>query len=160
MPSFANLDALITDLKQVQRKHKGASKKALKKAGAAIQKDAQKLFGTYQEGWPDLAEATQEKRAKAGYPADEPLLVTGALRDAMTVKVEPDGQSVFIGMEEGVTVTTFDGKEIDAAKLMAVHEYGTIDGRVPARPVFGVIEHRIDPYVETARDAIVKELKL
>lgn len=154
---FKNLAALIADLKGVQKKYKRTVKATVKATGKAIQKDAKALFGTYQEGWAPLAESTQAARAKAGHTPNDPLLVTGALRDAMTVKVDEDGMGVFVGMEAGTAVP---GARVDAAVLMGVHEYGSTNGRIAARPVFGIIANRIDAHAKAAEDKILKGLDL
>jgi hypothetical protein len=121
MKAFDNLGALIADLKGVKAKHKREVKKTLKKTGEALKKEAQAMFGTYQDGWQQLAEATRDHRVAYGYPADDPLLVTGALRDAVKVIVDPGGESIFVGMEPGQMITGMTGKVHDAAETMGVH---------------------------------------
>jgi hypothetical protein len=160
MPEFKSIAELIKDLKSVRKNYKREVKKALGKAGKTVQKDAKALFGTYQDGWAPLKEITKEQRVAHGYPADEPLLVTGGLRDAVKIIVEQDGAAVFVGVDVGQTITGMDGKVHDAAEIMGVHEYGSTNGKVPARPIFGIIENRIEATLKAAEDSILKGLKL
>ena len=47
---------------------------------------AKEAIGTYKFGWPELAESTQRDRVAQGYPADEPLLRTGAMANSISHK--------------------------------------------------------------------------
>ena len=51
-----------------------------------VAKAAKTVIGTYTYGWPQLAQSTQEDRASKGYPANEPLLRTGQMRDSIAHK--------------------------------------------------------------------------
>jgi len=85
--------------------------------------DIREKFGHQQEGWPDLAESTQQDRARQGYPADEPLLREGTLRDAY--EVWRDGPDVVVGVRP----------ESDQAVIAEAQEFGT--ATIPPRPVLG-----------------------
>lgn len=50
---------------------------------------AKEVVGTYAYGWPQLADRTQEDRVALGFPANEPLLRTGGLRDSIEHRAEP-----------------------------------------------------------------------
>lgn len=52
----------------------------VKDLGDGVARAAKSKLGTYQPGWAPLAPLTMDLREKGGYPRDEPLLVTGALR--------------------------------------------------------------------------------
>ncbi len=56
--------------------------------GEGVARTAKSKLGEYQAGWAPLADSTKATRAEAGYPADEPLLVTGTLRSSIQVTVE------------------------------------------------------------------------
>jgi hypothetical protein len=56
---------------------------ALEEGAKIIEEEAKRVVGTYDYGWPELAESTQADRVRQGYAADEPLLRTGALRDSI-----------------------------------------------------------------------------
>jgi hypothetical protein len=62
-----------------------AREAAVVKGCQIFQKEAKAVIGTYKEGynWPQLAPATQEDRVSKGFPANEPLLRTGSLRESI-----------------------------------------------------------------------------
>lgn len=95
----------------------------LELTGDDILADVRATFGHQQEGWPDLAESTQADRARQGYPADEPLLREGTLRDAY--EVWRDGPDVVVGVRP----------ESDQAVIAEAQEFGT--ATIPPRPVLG-----------------------
>ncbi len=85
--------------------------------------DIREKFGHQQPGWDDLAESTQADRVRQGYPADEPLLREGTLRDAY--EVWRDGPDVVVGVRP----------ESDQAVIAEAQEFGT--ATIPPRPVLG-----------------------
>lgn len=122
----------------------------LEAQGAAIEASAKSKFGGYQTGWTPLAESTMAERQRLGFAPDDPLFRSGGLRDAVHHKVE--GDTVFIGVEPGQALHGPDGREVDAAMVMEVQEYGDSAGRVPPRPVFGTVvvedlDRHIDAFV-------------
>ena len=54
----------------------------------AVAAEAKRVIGTYEYGWPQLAEATQDDRVARGFPANEPLLRTGDMRASIATKAE------------------------------------------------------------------------
>lgn len=64
-----------------------AKREGLDKAAEIIEKEAKRVIGTYDYGWPQLAPSTQAERERAGYPANEPGLRTGAMRDSIEHRV-------------------------------------------------------------------------
>jgi hypothetical protein len=54
-----------------------------------LQDEAIRVIGTYDYGWPQLAAATQRQRETRGFAANEPLLLTGDLRDSIERVVQP-----------------------------------------------------------------------
>lgn len=79
---------------------------------------AHDIFGDPQK-LQTLADATQTERERLGYPANEPLVRTGELRDSLKVKAE--GPVAVVGSE---------------LEMMAWHEFGI--SRTPSRPVLGI----------------------
>jgi HK97 gp10 family phage protein len=98
--------------------------RGLAKCAQAIEEDAKAELGHYQAAtgphpaWPELAEATQEERARLGFTPNDPLLRSGKLRDS----IEHEQQ----GLEAVV------GSKLDIA---AYQEFGT--EKIPARPFMG-----------------------
>lgn len=60
---------------------------ALEKAGKLVEGQAKDYLGTYNAQYPtvwlELADSTKKDRVSKGFPADEPLLRTGAMRDSI-----------------------------------------------------------------------------
>lgn len=80
----------------------------LEKAAKVIEKTAKAEIGTYQEAigdfdaWAELAQSTQESRASKGYTANDPLLMSGSLRDSIGSTVS--GLEAAIGSNSDVAV--------------------------------------------------------
>ncbi len=79
-----------------------AAHEALEGCGDMVEKEAKRVIGTYDYGWPQLADSTKKDRVDHGYPANEPLLRSGHMRDSIEHKVEHD--EVQIGSNEQVAV--------------------------------------------------------
>ncbi|WOJ89901.1 hypothetical protein RZS28_00875 [Methylocapsa polymorpha] len=62
--SFAGLGAAFVALAEELHHHKLA---AMEKACTILEDDAKDAIGTYRYKWPQLAESTQEERARLGY---------------------------------------------------------------------------------------------
>lgn len=92
---------------------------ALEQACKIVEKEAKHVIGTYEYGWPQLAEATQEERVRLGYSANEPLLRETAygqpikwtgkkgkggsgLRDSISHYVE--GDAGYVGSDSKIAV--------------------------------------------------------
>lgn len=106
----------------------------LEKCAVMVEQTAKAEIGHYQAGigpfpaWADLAESTEEHKAKMGYPADAPLEATGEMRDSITHTTH---------VLEAVIGST-DAK-------MFYHEFGTL--KMPARPVMGPAILRNKEYI-------------
>jgi len=104
---------------RTQRKH------ALNAAADLIKKDARAQIGEYQEAignypaWAELAESTEDEKARLGAPADAPLLRYGDLQKSFRSELEGD-ETVIVGSTDPV---------------MEYHEFGT--SKMPPRPVLG-----------------------
>jgi hypothetical protein len=85
-----------------------ALQNGLDAAGEIVKTEAQARIGKYHEAageflaWAPLADATQAARVRQGFEANEPLLRTGDLRDAIEVRPVPEGVRVgVLGGEMG-----------------------------------------------------------
>lgn len=94
-------------------------------AGAiVVQEEIKKELGHYQgragpyNAWQELNHHTEEERTRMGFTADDPLLMTGRLRDS--IKIVPIGDAVLVG------------SDLPYAKHL---EFGT--ARMPPRPFIG-----------------------
>jgi len=85
----------------------GAASAALEPLAQAIEDNAKARLGHYQAAvdafpaWQQLAASTQQQRQAAGYTPDDPLVASGALRDAITHTVAADGLTAEIGIPAG-----------------------------------------------------------
>jgi hypothetical protein len=142
MKAFAGIPAFLGDLAVVSAELDAVRRRALEKAAVIIETDAKESLGTYQEGWPELAESTQEARARAGYSADEPLLRSKTLQGAITH--EHDGsRRVLVGVPDNARAEEPDGARVsDVAVWM---EEGTSEA--PPRPFMGPAAFRKGPEI-------------
>ena len=112
----------------------------MKKVGELVEKEAKAAIGTYKFKWPELAESTQEDRSRQGFPANEPLLRTGELRDSIGHRAE--GASVSIGSNNDKAVW---------------QELGT--ARIPPRPFLqGAALEKKDEILNMIGEDYVKRL--
>lgn len=83
--------------------------------------------------WPPLAESTVEGKLRRGRHKSaggmKLLIDTGQLINNITYKVQ-DGFTAVVGVMKGARRK--DGK--DLVNIAAVHEFGSRDGKIPARP--------------------------
>jgi HK97 gp10 family phage protein len=86
----------------------------MEEACKILEDSAKGAIGTYEFGWPPLAESTLARKA-----ADTPLLETGELRDSIRHTVESP-KTGWVGTND---------------EKAAWHEFGT--SRIPARPFLG-----------------------
>lgn len=95
--SFAGFAAeLAVKVDEVQRE-------ALKAGAEVIEKEAKRVIGTYDYGWPQLAQSTQTERSRLGYPANEPLLREGNMRDSIEHTII-DAHHAEIGSDSDIAV--------------------------------------------------------
>jgi hypothetical protein len=85
--------------------HKGEND-ALTLIAAMITSRAKSLIGTYSAvpAWPELAQSTQQAREKKGFPANEPLLMTGELRNSIGFSIEEPGKLAIVGSTSDIAV--------------------------------------------------------
>jgi hypothetical protein len=70
---------------------------ALETASQMIVAQAKSAIGTYTFEWPQLAGSTQVEREREGFPANEPLLRTGAMRDSISYTIDKPGEEATVG---------------------------------------------------------------
>lgn len=101
-----------------------AQASGMDRATAHLQAKAKGKLGTYQPeaqtfaAWAELAESTKERREKAGFTPNDPLLMTGDMRDS----IERQHTSI-----EGVVGSNSD--------IAVYQELGT--AKIPPRSFFG-----------------------
>jgi HK97 gp10 family phage protein len=130
-----SLTGLATFLTEAMVEMDHAKHEALEKAAKIVEDGSKKAIGTYEFGWPPLAESTLEKKA-----ADTPLLETGAMRDSIRHEVEGDTARI--------------GSDLDYALYQ---EVGT--SRIPPRSFLmqSAVHHR-DEIVQEIGETMVTKL--
>jgi phage gpG-like protein len=84
----------------------------VEKAAQMIEERARDAIGTYEFGWPQLAEATQQERERLGFTPNDPLRRTGRLKYSI-------GR---VSGREGGEAVAYVGTNDPNAKY---HEFGT-----------------------------------
>jgi len=69
----------------------------LEEAAQIIETEAKRVIGTYEYGWPQLDAATQRARERKGFNPNDPLLMTGELRDSIQHYVDPNALKAEVG---------------------------------------------------------------
>ncbi len=116
---------------------------ALEACAQVVEAECKAAIGTYKYGWQQLAKSTQADRVHAGFPANEPLLRTGRMRDTISHWSTP----------KEAQVGTND-------KIWIYQELGT--RTIPPRPVFGNVAKAVGPKLtkivgKTLRDYLAAE---
>lgn len=70
-----------------------AKRTALEIGARMIRDEAKRVLGTYDYNWPQLAQRTQDNRVQLGFPANEPGLRTGAMRDSIEYTILSDDEA-------------------------------------------------------------------
>jgi hypothetical protein len=81
-----------------------ARKLALEYAAETITAEAKSVIGSYSYDWPQLTDATQADRERKGFPANEPLLRTGAMRDSISWEILDPGKTAIVGSTDEVAL--------------------------------------------------------
>lgn len=130
-----------------------AETQGLERAARIVQREAQQSVGTYQAAagpfaaWAPLAEATREDRTRQGYPADEPELRAGGLRDGIEYTVD---RQRGLSAERIAEVGSDD-------PVMEYQELGT--SKMPPRSILGgALVRKADEVAEEIGEAYVSAL--
>lgn len=116
----------------------------LDKVGELASTMAAAYVGTYQQGWPALAESTIKEKAAAGFEVPAALLRTGEMRDSIRHEVDPVLLEVVVGSND---------------KRALYQELGTV--RIPPRSFLGLaLEHSMPFAAETFGKIAVTVLML
>lgn len=128
-------------------------REALEKACQIVEDEAKRVIGSYDYGWQQLAPSTQAERVRLGYPANEPLLRSGDLRDSISHYLEgadlvPHEISGYVG---------------SPSKIALYQELGT--SRIPPRSYLGGAARAKEMEVhelgaEAAHTALAKALSI
>jgi hypothetical protein len=105
------------------------------KACKVVQAKAKSYIGSYDHpgNWGQLAQATQEDRARRGFPANEPLLRTGELRDSLKIDAPyRNGAETY-------------GYVYSASPIAKYQELGTVS--IPPRPFLSTAAMECEPRV-------------
>jgi hypothetical protein len=78
---FENLAAMAAHFAMIDEAMKMALAGSIEEACVILERECKRVIGTYDYGWAPLADATKADRVAQGYPADEPLLRSGEMRD-------------------------------------------------------------------------------
>lgn len=119
-------DILTPDLKARARRAKNP-RKALEAMGLSIVSLAQRAFtqaSLRPSVWPPLKAATIKAKKRKGY-GSKPLIASAALAHSPRV-VAVDSRKVVVGSD----------RRAGSHSLAAVHQFGSKDGKIPARPFF------------------------
>jgi hypothetical protein len=100
------------------------------------EKRAKEAIGTYEFGWPQLAESTQADRVAKGYAANEPLLREGELRES-------------IGHHAELTMTGAEGV-VGSDSMIAVYQFMGTSRGTPPRDALGPALLHSGPKIEVA----------
>lgn len=123
-------DVLTPDLRAKMATLK-SPRKALESIGVAIVSMAQRAFtqaSLRPVTWPALRPATLKAKKRKGY-GSKPLISSGALAHSPRV-VSVTGSRVVVGSD----------RKAGSHSLAAIHQLGSSDGRIPARPVWPFTE--------------------
>lgn len=122
---FESLEAFGRHLVMAELAWRHDRKVALNEAAKLIKQDARAQIGHYQDAhgnypaWEQLAESTEDEKARLGAPPDAPLERFGDLKKSF--------RSTLVGDDEVIVGST--------DPVMEYHEFGT--SKMPPRPVLG-----------------------
>jgi HK97 gp10 family phage protein len=122
---FESLEAFALHIVMVEAAWRTRRREALNEAAKIIKEDAREQIGEYQPAagnypaWEQLAESTEDEKARVGAPPDAPLYRFGDLQKSF--------RSTLVGHNEVIVGSTDPN--------MDWHEFGT--DKMPPRPVLG-----------------------
>lgn len=154
--TFNSFAGLAAELASLVVGIDAARKEALDRAAKVIEKEAKRVIGTYDYGWPELAPSTQDTRASLGYDPDEPLLREGDLRTSIEHTIVSDkeaeiGSNSDVAVYQELGTPTIPSRSFLAGAASAKgKECAEILGEVVIESVFGgtVIGKAVDAFIE------------
>ena len=128
MGTTGDWDKLIAMLEGAGSKAQAEIKKATDLNGRLLEATMVGHFEAQGPGWASLNPAYLAFKLRRGL-SENILEASGTL--LQNIRYHPgDWQSGFVGVLRGVT----EANGVDVVNIAAVHEYGTKDGKIPARP--------------------------
>lgn len=134
MAEFSSMGALALHLVAAAAAEIKCLERGLDACGKRLEETMKAEIGHYQQGigqfeaWGELAESTEEQKARNGYPAGAPLEASGKMRESF--KHERHGLELIVGSTD---------------KKMLYHEFGTL--RMVPRAVVGPAVLRNREYI-------------
>lgn len=132
---------------RMEKKLKSVITKKLTEIAEELEAAAVKHIQAQDLNWEKLSKAYQKKKEKLGQ-SEMTLVATSTYFRNITSKVGEDGMTAWAGVRRGVK--TKEGE--DVVDLAYVHEYGSEDGRIPARPLWR-------PVFTEGKESIHKKMK-
>lgn len=133
MRSFNSLEAFGSFLVALSTQVEDRAAHALREGAHLVAEDAQERIGHYDgNDWPQLAAFTQAERERLGFSANDPLLRSGTLHDAIVS--EGQGREAVAGVKSGGSAG-----DADIGDIALWQEMGTPDAQrpIPPRPFLG-----------------------
>ena len=147
MRDFEDISSFAAFLEKVMLTMPVAQHQGLDQAAAIIQAEAKREIGEYQdavgpfEEWQELADFTKQDRVAQGFPENEPLLRTGALRES--IERSADASTAYVGSD---------------SQIAEWQELGT--EKIPPRSFLGgAAARKGDEAVETFAQVIVRHIE-
>lgn len=109
-------------------KLKGEKERILRKAGAFMEGEIKKTITSGRPDWKKLNPATIKRKKSS-----KPLMDTGAMRNAVTHKAEPENDRVLVGIFRASAEVGENIKGEEAVNIAAVHEFGSPKRGIPKR---------------------------
>jgi phage gpG-like protein len=101
--TFASIAEFVAFTAGLEESMRTANRAILEAACQAVEAEAKRVIGTYAYGWEQLAPATQAERVRLGFPANEPLLRTGELRESIQHTIIDDHHAE-VGSDSDIAV--------------------------------------------------------
>ncbi len=124
MIEFKTIAGFARHLEKLAAQSLAVGEHVVDKASEEIQETAIGMIGFYQDAigpypaWAELAESTEQRKARLGYPENAPLLASGDMQRSIGRHI--NGLSAVVGTDD---------------EKMIYHEFGTRN--MPPRPVLG-----------------------
>lgn len=128
-----DLIGLITN--NMRADMKWAAEQSVRRFALYAEKRAKEHITNQDLPWQPLKPSYKKRKENLGL-SENILVATSTYFQTITSWRE--GMTGFAGVKRGVTYTDKEGTA-QVANIAAIHEYGTLDGRIPARPLWGPV---------------------